>query len=293
MCSDYDDDYENENEPIPMRPATTITSLDNPRVKAVVRLREGRERRKAGLFIAEGVREVTRAVEARLPLREIYLCPDLLGPSSSVLPTLNPQNPAFHVSPAVFRKMTYHDEPEGVLAVVETPSWTLETLTPLATDALLLVAVGTEKPGNLGAMVRTAEAAGCAAVIAAGAPVDAFNPNAIRASTAAVFSVPCVVCTEADALAWLTAQRVRIAAATLAPGSVAHTAADLSGAAGPLAIAIGPEDAGLSDAWLAAADATRGARVRIPMLGRLVDSLNASVAAGILLFEAVRQRGGA
>jgi TrmH family RNA methyltransferase len=266
-----------------------LTSLDNPRVKAVVKLREGRERRRSGLFIAEGRREVERAIQAGLTLRELYVAPQLTdGQLGQVIEsaTATTAGSVVEVSAAVLRKMAYHAEPEGVLAVVKTPQWSLDDL-PLDDAALLLVAVGTEKPGNLGAMVRTAAAAGCAGVIAAGAPVDAFNPNAIRASTCAVFSVPTVTATQEQAIDWLTRGRVRVIAATLG-GSVIPTVADLHTA--PLAIAIGPEDTGLSDAWLDAADATGGARVRIPMAPGVVDSLNASVAAAVLLFEVRRQR---
>lgn len=275
-----------------MQRSMRLTSVDNPRVKAVVRLREGRQRRKTGLFIAEGRREVERAAAAGLALREVFVAPELAGDAAEmrafVASLLGPGVVVFEVTPGVLRKMAYHDEPEGVLAVVETPRWSFDSLT-VEPETSLLVAVGTEKPGNLGAMVRSAEAAGCSAVIAAGAPVDAFNPNAIRASTCAVFSTPTIVVTEAEAIVWLRQQGVRVFAATLGEGSVAHTDADL--ATGPLAIAIGPEDAGLDGRWLAAADATGGARVRIPMRGTVVDSLNASSAAAVLLFESLRQRG--
>lgn len=270
--------------------ALKITSVSNPRVKAVVRLREGRERRKAGLFIAEGTREVGRAADAGLRVREVYFREDARAFVDSLLKA---GVEGIEVTPEVLKKMAYHDEPEGVLAVVETPRWGLDAI-EVAAETLLLVAVGTEKPGNLGAMVRTAEAAGCAAVIAAGAPVDAFNPNAIRASTCAVFGVPTVSVGEAEAIAWLRERGVRVIAATL-EGAVSPMDADLR--AGPLAIAIGAEDVGLGEAWLRAADAVvpgtgGGARVKIPMRGKLVDSLNASVAAGVLLFEALRQRSG-
>ncbi len=148
----------------------------------------------------------------------------------------------------------------------------------------MLVAVGTEKPGNLGAMVRTAAAAGFDAVLAADVPgltVDPFNPNAVRASTGAVFSLPTVSAPEARVLAYLQRQGVRLLAA--APrAEVNYTDADWTG---PLAVVIGPEDRGLSDAWLDAADQ----RLAIPVAGGVVDSLNASAAAAVLLYEAARQ----
>ena len=153
-------------------------------------------------------------------------------------------------------------------------------------DALYLVAVGTSKPGNLGAMARSAEAAGCKALLACGVPVDTFNPNAIRASTCAVFTLPIVNVEEAEAVNWLRGRGVRIAATTPDAGrAVFYTDADLTG---PLALVIGPEDAGLGESWLDVADVC----VTIPTLGRTVDSLNAANAAAVLLFEAVRQRNG-
>lgn len=268
-----------------------ITSLTNPRIKQVVRLREQRQRRKTGLFIAEGWRELTRAAAAGLAIRELYRCPELLAPhnlSPAEAEAASQAALVADVPPAVFRKIAYVREPEGVLAVVEQPRWTWDDLPPAASAPLCLVAVGIEKPGNLGAMVRTADAAGCGAVVAAGAVVDAFNPNTIRTSTAAVFTLPVIAATEAEAIDHLAAAGWRLAASTLAQ-ALPHTQADLTG---PTAIVIGPEDVGLADHWLAAADRTAGHRVHIPMHGRTVDSLNAAAAAAILLFEATRQRGG-
>ena len=225
-----------------------ITSVDNPRVKDVLRLRKARERRRAGLFVAEGPREVERARAAGLTIQAMYFAPELIAwPHGGE-----------EVSDRVLRKMTYRAEPEGVIAVVEQPRHELPR-----GGTLYLVAVGIEKPGNLGAMARSA---------------DAYNPNAIRASTGAVFSLP-VVERRLDDVRALDTQLV--AAGVDAP--TRHTDADLARAT---AIAVGSEDTGLDERWLAAADVT----VRIPMHGRTTDSLNASNAAAILLFEAARQR---
>ena len=303
-----------------------ISSVQNGRVKAVVKLRSvggAGGRRGTGLFLAEGVREVTRAAEAGLRISELWLCPALLEARGVWLPGVDAER-VYETTPEVFGKLTYLNEPEGVLAVVRAPAWATragaESLAgvELGDDPLVLIAVGTQKPGNLGAMVRSAAAAGCGVVLAVermgaeegeseggqeGAreggrsPVDPLNPNAIRASTAAVLALPTLVVGEAEALAWVRARGLRLAAAAV-EGGTPHHDADLTG---PLAIAVGPEDAALSPAWLAAADeggvrggARRGVRVSIPMCdtgpGAVVDSLNASVAAGILLFEARRQR---
>jgi TrmH family RNA methyltransferase len=240
-----------------------ITSVDNPRVKEVLRLRKSRERRQSGLFIAEGPREVTRARAAGLRLVAAYYAPELIDWAGEGEP----------VSEAVLRKMTYRADPEGVLAVVEAPQRALPR-----DGTLYLVAVGVEKPGNLGAMARSAEAAGADALIVADAEADPWNPNAIRASTGAVFTLPVIEATLAD----VRALGVQLVAAT-SDAETPYTTANL---AAPTAIAIGAEDAGLPAAWRRAADVT----VAIPLRGRATDSLNAAAAAAILLFEAVRQR---
>jgi TrmH family RNA methyltransferase len=244
-----------------------ITSVENPRVKDVVRLRRSRERRRSGLFVAEGPREVERAAAAGLRIVATYYAPELVAdrpPGGE------------EVSAAVLRKMAYRAEPEGVLAVVEAPRRELPS-----GGTLFLVAVGIEKPGNLGAMARSADAAGADALLVAGAEADPWNPNAIRASTGATFTLPVVEATLAD----VRALGVPLAAAVVdAADAIPYTEADLTG---PTAIVVGAEDAGLPPAWRNAADV----RVAIPLRARTADSLNAATAAAILLFEAVRQRG--
>jgi RNA methyltransferase, TrmH family len=241
-----------------------ITSVDNPHVKDVVRLRRSRERRRSGLFVAEGVREVERARAAGLTIVETFVAPELVDwPHGGE-----------EVSERVLRKMAYRGEPEGVLAVVEAPQRGLPRV-----GTLYLVGVGIEKPGNLGAMARSADAAGADALLVADAEADPWNPNAIRASTGAVFTLPVVEATLDD----VRALDVQLVAAVVG-AETAYTDADL---ARPTAIAVGAEDDGLDARWRAAADAT----VSIPMGGRAVDSLNAANAATLLLFEAVRQRG--
>ena len=244
-----------------MRPL--ITSPDNPRVKEVLRLRKSRERRKSGLFIAEGPREVERARAAGLTLHATYFAPELL-----------PWDEGEEVSARVLAKMAYRAEPEGVLAVVEIPQRAIPD------DAtLILVAVGIEKPGNLGAMARTADAAGADALLVGDANADPWNPNAIRASTGAVFTLPIASVTLDDVRA-LKFQKI----AAVVGASNRYTDADLTR---PIAFIVGAEDEGLSDGWRNAADE----QVSIPMSARTSDSLNAATSAGVLLFEAVRQRG--
>jgi TrmH family RNA methyltransferase len=240
-----------------------ITSVDNPRVKEVVRLRRGRARRAAGLFVLEGPREVERARAAGLTIVATYFAPALIDWDEGEA-----------VDERVLRKMTYRAEPEGVIAVAEIPRRAIP-----ADGTLLLVAVGIEKPGNLGAMARTADAAGADALLVADAECDPWNPNAIRASTGSVFSLP-VVPTTAGEVSALRHARV----AAVVGSETAFTAVDYTG---PTAFIIGAEDAGLSDEWQALADI----RVAIPMKkDAAADSLNASTAAALLLYEAVRQR---
>jgi len=240
-----------------------ITSVDNARVKEVVRLRAGRERRRSGLFLVEGPREVERARAAGLRIVETFFAPELLD-----------WDDGEPVSSRVLAKMAYRAEPEGVIAVVEAPERELPR-----NGSLYLVAVGIEKPGNLGAMARSAEAAGADALIIADARADVWNPNAIRASTGAVFSLPVVEAGLED----VAALPVSIVAAEV-DAPTRYSDADL---ARPVAIVVGAEDTGLGTEWLEAADA----RVSIPVASGSADSLNAATAAAVILFEAVRQRG--
>jgi TrmH family RNA methyltransferase len=240
-----------------------ITSLDNPRVKDVLRLRKSRERRASGLFVAEGPREVARARRAGLRIVSTYYAPALLA-----------WDEGEEVSDRVLARMAYRAEPEGVIAIVEVPERALPR-----TGTLYLVAVGIEKPGNLGAMARSAEAAGATALIVAEGRADVWNPNTIRASTGAVFSLPVV---EAE-LSDVVSLGVNLAAAVVGT-KTPYTEADL---AQPTALVVGAEAEGLGANWLAAAET----HVSIPVAKGGTDSLNAATAAAVLLFEAVRQRG--
>ena len=242
-----------------------ITSPDNARVKEVLRLRKSRERRASGLFIAEGRREVERAIAAGLTVSETFVAPELVSDWA---------HPHTEVSARVLAKMAYRGEPEGVLAVVEHPRRTVPE-----NATLILVAVGIEKPGNLGAMARTADAAGADALVVADAQADPWNPNAIRASTGAVFTLPIVEATRAE-VANLPLHKV----AAVVDAATRPQDADLTQ---PTALIVGAEDTGLDAEWRALAETT----VAIPMKSRTVDSLNASNAAAILLYETLRQRG--
>jgi TrmH family RNA methyltransferase len=245
-----------------------ITSVDNPRVKEVVRLRRSRERRVTGLFVVEGPREVERARAAGLHFHAEYAAPELLAAGAAAI-----DPGAEEVSARVLRAMAYRSEPEGIVAVVEAPS---RSLPPSPT--LILVAVGVEKPGNLGAMARSAEAAGADALLVADGSFDPWNPNAVRASTGAVFTLP-ILASDLDGLRALPLRRV----AAVVDAPTRYTDVDLRA---PSALIVGAEDSGLDERWREAADDA----VSIPLNGDTVDSLNAGAAAAVLLFEAVRQR---
>jgi len=272
-----------------MAPPLKITSTANDRVKAVAKLlREKRQRDRSGLFVAEGVREVTRAAAAGLPLLELWLCPQMLKANEQDLKGLLAADAArVEVTPPVMARIAYRgDEAEGVLAVLEQPRWWLEDLG--GGENLWLIAAGISKPGYLGAMARSDPAAGAAGLIVADGVVDAFNANAIWASTGAVFTLPIVGADKDAVFRWLREKRIRLYAAVLG-GERRHDEVEWQGS---VAAAIGAEDVGLGPEWLEGAKSTGGCGVRIDMADDGVDSLNASVAAGILLFEARRQRGG-
>lgn len=262
-----------------------ITSLQNPRVKQLVKLRERRGRDEAGLFLIEGYREVRRALEKRIPLGELYYSPEwFLGENEPALIEQARQAGAhlFELSKDAFAKCAYRDRPDGLLAVA--PQWK-KSLSELGLSAspLLLVVESIEKPGNLGTILRSADAAGVDAVLVCDAVTDLFNPNVVRSSTGVLFSVPVVVADSVTVHAWLREKGIRTVATT--PDTpLLYTQADLRG---PLAIVMGSEQFGLSDFWLKQSDAL----VRIPMAGQ-ADSLNVAMATIITLFEAVRQRSG-
>jgi len=269
-----------------MRPPLRLTSPDNPRLKQVLHLRKHRDRQESKLFIAEGKREITRALAAGLPLREFFWSPELSGLNER---TLQETFPPFgdtgfqpvQVTPPLFQKIAYLEKPEGLLALFDQPTWTLDKI-PSGHPDLFLVAQSIEKPGNLGAIVRTAAAAGVTAVLIADEAVDPFNPNAIRSSTGAVFTMPIVSASTEDLLAFLISRHAQILTSSL-DAQTPYTNADLTG---PTAIVIGSEDQGVTAPWKTAAHTL----IKIPMQQGLVDSLNASTSAAILLFEAVRQR---
>ncbi len=254
---------------------TIITSTQNPRVKQLVVLQQkSSERRHTGLFVVEGRRELQHCVEAGYEVDTIYYCPDLVS-----LPDEWSRG-AVAVSRPVYEKIAYRDSTEGIVATVKARRHTLDDLT-LGANPLVIVLESVEKPGNLGAVLRSADAAQADAVIVCDPLTDLYNPNLIRASIGAIFTVPTAVCTTTDCIAFLKKRGIRILTAQLQDSHLYYDTDMRRGTA----LVMGTESTGLTQPWRDAADA----HIRIPMLGRL-DSLNVSVSAAILLFEAVRQR---
>ncbi len=274
---------------------TALRSKDNPRIRALLRLRRHRARREEGRFIADGVRQCARAVEAGLALHAAFLCRDRVptdeAPIVDRLVYASSPDRWFDLTPTLMAHVAYRQGPQSLLGVFDQPRWSAEaTAASSATlgPALWLVAVGIAKPGNLGAMLRTADAAGARGVWVADAVVDPFHPNAIEASTGAVFALPVHTGTSVQVLDFMATGQVQVVAGMPA-ARTPHTQVDMTG---PLAIVIGAEDRGLGPPWTAAVQGDPSAvkPVSIPTAGRVTDSLNASTSAAVLLFEAVRQR---
>ncbi len=266
-------------------PTISITSLTNPRIKDLVRLRRHRHRSREGVMIVEEPLVISRGLEAGMVCREVFFCPDnLAADEQPLLHKLQklPQVAAFELSPPVMAKVAYRDRPQGLLVVADQPAVTLQELAlPPDEPALFVVLEAVEKPGNLGAVQRVADGAGAHAILVCGGGVDPWNPNVLRASRGACFTVPTVRAEPEAVLDWLRAHDVTTVATSPA-ATDQYIRVDLTG---PVAILLGTEHDGLSPALLAAADRT----VAIPMHGR-GDSLNVSTSAAVLLYEALRQR---
>jgi TrmH family RNA methyltransferase len=260
-----------------------ITSLHNPRVKQAVRLRDHRQRRKEQLILIDGVRELARAIAAGVALRDVFVCPELcLGEEArrllEILPGSGGQR--MDVTEAVFARLAFGQRTEGLVAVAEVPQRRLEELI-LPANPLVAVLEGVEKPGNIGAVLRSADGAGISALVVADPRTDLFNPNVIRASLGTVFSLCVAAAAPGEVLAWLRGRGLQILA-TRVEGSVSYTEVDYRQ---PTAIILGSEAQGLTSLW--SGDDVRA--IHLPMRG-VADSLNVSAAAAVLFYEALRQR---
>lgn len=274
-----------------------ITSTKNPKIKQLLELQQkSAERRRTGLFVVEGQRELEHCLAVGYEVESVFVNEDLrIKNEELVLPQgLEADGGAspsyFTLAPHVYERIAYRGSTEGVVAIIKSPERGASSLQQILKgsanedgleNALFIILESVEKPGNLGAVLRSADAAGATAVIVCDPLTDLYNPNLIRASIGACFTVPTVACTSEECIALLKQNNVRILTAQLQDSELYYDT-DMTG---PTAIVMGTESTGLTEQWRQAADA----HIRIPMLGRL-DSLNVSVSAAILLFEAVRQR---
>ncbi|MFM7328567.1 MAG: TrmH family RNA methyltransferase [Bacteroidota bacterium] len=259
---------------------TAITSTQNVRIKEIGSLEKARERKEHGVFVIEGVREITLAATAGYRIQTLVVCEDLF-PEWKGHPAAAIAGSILTVTHEVFSRLAVREDSGGMIAVAAMKPHTLAQLRP-GPAPLLLVLESVEKPGNLGAILRTADAARVDAVIVCDPQTDLYNPNAIRSGIGCLFTVPVAVATSAEAITWLKQNNIRIWATHLEGAVPYHTVDYLQ----PSAIVMGTEATGLSTQWVAAANAA----IIIPMRGK-IDSMNVSTAAAVVVFEAMRQRG--
>lgn len=261
-----------------------ITSLQNPKVKQIIHLRDKRERDESGLFLIEGYREIFRANKAGWEIAQLLICPELfLGTNEPALikNLLDKKTQIITCAPKIFEKISYRDRPDGLLAIAPQRNLTLQDLKTSKQNPFYVVAEAIEKPGNLGTILRSSDGVAVDGLIVCDRCTDIFNPNVVRASVGTLFTVKTIQAGGKETLNWLKERDVQILAAT--PSAVEeYTNVDMTG---PIAIAVGTEQLGLSERWMKEATI----QVRIPMLG-VADSLNVAMATTLLLYEALRQR---
>lgn len=264
----------------------TITSPQNPKIKTLLELQEkSKARRREGLFVVEGLREVLHCIESGYEAYAVFACMDILTEDSlqEVLTAAKESSSrcsCYMIPKAVYEKVAYRGSTEGVIAELRCKNHRLEDL-DIKENPVVVVLESVEKPGNLGAVLRSADAAGVDAVIVCDPLTDIYNPNLIRSSIGGIFTVQTAAASSEDTIAWLKSKDIKIYTAQL-QDSEWYYDTDMKGGT---AIVMGTEATGLTDVWRKAADA----HIKIPMLGKL-DSLNVSVSAAILMYEAVRQR---
>ena len=269
-----------------MQTQDTITSAQNPKIKVLLQLQQKSAcRRELGLFVVEGRRELMHCLSKGYQADTLFICTEILKAEQEYdnLIAAMPSCKCIYVSPNVYDRIAYRGGTEGVVATIRMKTHGLDTL-PTVEEGhvpLYVVLESVEKPGNLGAILRSADAAGVDAVIVCDPLTDLYNPNLIRSSLGGIFSVPTVACTSTECIKHFKSNGIRILTAQLQDSSLYYDT-DMTV---PTAIVMGTEATGLTPQWREAADA----HIRIPMLG-ILDSLNVSVSAAILMFEAVRQR---
>jgi RNA methyltransferase, TrmH family len=257
-----------------------ITSMHNSKIKEVVRLRDRRERNQSHLFLIEGYREIRRALEAGRLLTQLFYCPELFLGSNEDALLQNSRTHCIRCTPEVFAKISYRDRPDGLLAVAPQYHLSLTDLSPIS-NPFLLLAERIEKPGNLGSILRSCDAVGVDAVCVCDPMTDIHNPNVVRASVGTLFTQPVCEMESTEVFTYLQTHRITLVAAT-PQADLDYTKGNYTG---PIAIAVGAEQVGLSEEWLRRADL----KVRIPMRG-VSDSLNVAAATTLLLYEVFRQR---
>jgi RNA methyltransferase, TrmH family len=260
-----------------------ITSPHNPRIRKLILLQsKSRERRKLNRILIEGYREISRALTSGFVVKELYCCPDLdVGERYRQLASLYPEIELFTVSAVVFERLAYREGSDGLIALAE-PRYTSVNELKISKSPLIIILESVEKPGNLGAVMRTADAAGVDAVIICDPLTDLFNPNTIRSSVGCIFTKQVAVGTIDGVMNWLEKQGINCYAAALTDNAKNYNLIDYRG---PTAFVMGTESTGLSNLWLKSSTC----HVKIPMNG-IADSLNVSVSTAILVFEAMRQR---
>ena len=259
----------------------SITSAQNPKIKTLLELQEkSKARRKEGLFVVEGRRELLHCVEAGYEPYAVFYCPEIISNADFDAVVEKCDCNYYEIPQHLYDKVAYRGGTEGVIAELYCKEMSLENL-KLKENPLVVVLESVEKPGNLGAVLRSADASGVDAVIVCDPLTDMYNPNLIRSSIGAIFTVPAATATSEETIKWLKDNGIKIYTAQL-QDSEWYYDTDMKGGT---AIVMGTEATGLTTAWRKAADA----HIKIPMLGKL-DSLNVSVSAAILMFEAVRQR---
>lgn len=262
-----------------------LTSMQNPQVKAAVKLQKRIRRDETGLFLIEGVRELHHAFDRGVTIQKVFFCPEFFqGEMEDLLiqEIESAGGAAFSCTKDVFTKMSYRDRPDGLLAIAVQMKSSLGALaSQMGKNPLLVVIEGIEKPGNLGAILRSADGVGANGVIVCDRCTDVYNPNVVRASIGTLFTLPVVEAVGADTFLWLQEHKIQIVA-TSPTAKLDFTEADFQG---PVAIVVGTEQLGLSEMWLSVADR----KVSIPMKGA-ADSLNVAIATTLLLYEVLRQR---
>ena len=257
-----------------------ITSHQNPKIKNIIALEKARERRQQNIFVLEGLKELTLAVEGNYTINTLFFCPEIIS-EQDVLKILNRENLLIPVQKQVFEKVAYRDSTGGIIAIVEQKEHLLENI-KLRKNPLLLILEAVEKPGNLGAVLRTADAANIDAVIICDPHTDFYNPNVIRSSVGCIFTTQTASASTSETIDWLKKNNINILTTSLEASTAYHTVDFRESSA----IVMGTESTGLSDTWTRNADKS----IIIPMQGK-IDSMNVSNAAAVIVFEASRQRG--